>query len=420
MDWSIRVASAADAADVARLNEVVQGLHHRERPDWFKPPDASAFQPTVDGWLASASVRIFLAETVGGEPVGYAIGRRHERPDDALRHGASIVELDQVVVDPAARRRGVGRDLCRAVVDWAAAEGAARVELGTWAFNDTAQRVFEGLGFRPTIHRMSVETAEVHAAAESDATARVDHGAFDPGVFDEGRAPHYDERHAEMFDEAVLGPTVDVLVGLAGDGRALELASGTGRVALPLSARGVEVHGIELSRPMVDQMLAKPGAERVAVTIGDMATTRVAGTFRLVYLVFNTIGNLLTQDEQVACFANAAAHLEPGGCFVVELVVPELRRLAPGERHVLFAAEAHHLGVDEYDVVDQRLVSHHHWIDDAGGVTRTSTPQRYAWPAELDLMARLAGLQLRHRWGDWDRRPFTADSPSHVSVWAKP
>lgn len=236
------------------------------------------------------------------------------------------------------------------------------------------------------------------------------------GIFDARAAAVYDASSASMFDDAVLGPTVEFLVGFARGGRALEFAVGTGRVALPLRARGVDVWGIELSRAMVGQMVAKPGGDAVPVVVGDMATTRVESTFSLVYLVFNTITNLLSQDEQVACFRNAAAHLAPGGHFVVEVFVPDLRRLPMGETIVPFDVSPTHLGFDEYDVANQRLVSHHYWI----GSRRTETfhtPHRYAFPAEYDLMARLAGMTLVERWADWHRTPFTSESRSHVSVW---
>lgn len=237
--------------------------------------------------------------------------------------------------------------------------------------------------------------------------------------FDERIAAGYDDACGEMNEPTVLAPSVDLLAELAGDGRALELAIGTGRVALPLAERGVDVHGIEISQPMVDQLRAKPGGERLAVTIGDMATTRVNGRFRLVYLVYNTITNLLTQDEQVDCFRNAAAHLESGGCFVIEVFVPALRRLPPGERFVPFDVGPGHVGVDEYDVASQTLVSHHYWVGDGRAETFDST-HRFAWPAEYDLMARIAGLRLRDRWADWHRTPFADDSTSHVSVWERP
>src|SRR5580658_569871 len=220
-----------------------------------------------------------------------------------------------------------------------------------------------------------------------------------------------------MFAPEVLTMTVDVLAELAGDGGALEFAIGTGRLALPLAERGVPVSGIDLSTAMVSRLSTKDVARRIKVTIGDIATTRVGGTFRLVYLVFNTIGNLTTQDEQVACFTNAAAHLQPGGYFVIEVGVPDLRRLSPGEDARVFAHGPGYVGYDHYvDFVAQQAVSHHFTAD--GTTLRESrTPFRYVWPSELDLMARLAGLALRHRWAGWDRSPFTGDSSSHVSVW---
>ena len=239
------------------------------------------------------------------------------------------------------------------------------------------------------------------------------------GIFDSSIAPHYDEASSGMFDPEVLVPTVDMLADIAGEGRALEFAIGTGRVAIPLSERGVDVVGVELSRSMVDQMMAKPGSETIPVTIGDMATTRVEGEFELVYLVYNTISNLLAQDEQVACFCNASEHLSPGGSFVIEVGVPRLRQLPAGETFLVFDASDGHFGVDEFDLVNQRSTSHHAWIRDGRGRTFDST-HRYAWPAEYDLMARIAGLQFENRWANWQRDPFTADSTSHISVWRKP
>ena len=229
-------------------------------------------------------------------------------------------------------------------------------------------------------------------------------------------AAGYDALSPDMFDPAVLDPTVDLLAGVAGDGRALELGVGTGRVALPLSRRGVPVHGIDLSPDMVAQLRAKPGGDAIGVTIGDFATATAPGTFRLAYLVFNTIGNLTTQDAQVACFRNAAAHLEPGGCFVIEVGVPDIQRLPPGERYRPFQVTPTHLGVDEIDVVTQSMISHH-YIDRGKGLRPYSLPFRYVWPSELDLMARLAGMSLVDRWAGWRREPFTAESDKHVSVW---
>jgi SAM-dependent methyltransferase len=237
--------------------------------------------------------------------------------------------------------------------------------------------------------------------------------------FGERVAERYDASAADMFDPAVVEPVVEFLAELAGEGAALELGIGTGRIALPLARRGVRVHGIDLSPAMVARLRAKPGGEDIDVTIGDFATTRVEGAFSLAYLVFNTIGNLTTQDEQVACFENAAAHLEPGGCFVIEVGVPQLQRLPPGETVRPFDVSPDHLGFDEYDVAAQGLISHHYSLVD-GAWEAASVPFRYVWPSELDLMARLAGMTLRERWGGWRREPFTGESTRHASVWEKP
>jgi SAM-dependent methyltransferase len=236
--------------------------------------------------------------------------------------------------------------------------------------------------------------------------------------FDARIAASYD-RDPVMFDPAVVDPAVDFLADLAGSGAALELGIGTGRLALPLSERGVPVHGIELSPDMVAVLRTKPGAEKIGVTVGDFAHATVGDSFRVAYLVFNTITNLTTQGEQVACFRNVAAHLEPGGLFVIEVEVPPLRRLPPGERARVFAMTPGHFGVDEFtDLVAQNAVSHH-YIGAEGRLERWSMPFRYVWPSELDLMAELAGMHLRERWSDWHRAPFTDESASHLSVWQK-
>jgi SAM-dependent methyltransferase len=239
------------------------------------------------------------------------------------------------------------------------------------------------------------------------------------GYFDERIAARYDESAAKMFDPAAVDPVVDVLAELAGKGRALELGIGTGRIALPLARRGVPVHGIELSNAMISKLRAKPGGEQIGVTIGDFATTSVEGTFAVAFLVFNTILNLTTQQAQVACFRNVAAHLEPGGHFVIEVMVPDLQRLPPGETILPFHVSETRWSFDEYAVATQGLTSHHFRIID-GKVDRFSIPFRYAWPSELDLMAQLAGLILVERWGDWTREPFTSESRKHVSIWEKP
>jgi hypothetical protein len=237
--------------------------------------------------------------------------------------------------------------------------------------------------------------------------------------FGEGVAERYDESSPALFDPAVVDPVVDFLAGLAGDGAALELGIGTGRIAIPLHRRGVPVHGIDLSPQMVAQLRAKPGSDGIGVTVGDFATTIVEGRFSLAYLVFNTIMNLTTQEAQVACFENVAAHLAPGGSFAVEVMVPQLQRLPPGETVRPFAVTPAYLGFDEYDVANQGLISHHYSVV-GGQLELHAVPFRYVWPAELDLMARLAGMTLQERWSGWRREPFTSDSTHHVSVWRKP
>jgi SAM-dependent methyltransferase len=239
------------------------------------------------------------------------------------------------------------------------------------------------------------------------------------GYFGERVAATYDDPSAEMFQPGVVDAAAEVLAELAGGGRALELGIGTGRIALPLARRGVPVHGIDMSRAMVARLRAKPGGDAIGVTIGDFATTRVDGTFSVAYLVFNTIMNLTAQEVQVACFRNVAAHLEPGGCFVVEVHVPELRRLPPGQNVVPFHVSPTQWSFDVYGVATQAMSSNYVKVADGRGEYR-SIPFRYVWPAELDLMAQLAGLGLRERWDGWTREPFTSESGQHVSIWEKP
>jgi SAM-dependent methyltransferase len=233
-------------------------------------------------------------------------------------------------------------------------------------------------------------------------------------------AAAYDKTYAEMFEPAILDPMVEWLAEAAGDGAALELAIGTGRVAIPLHARGVAVAGIELSPHMAAELRTKPAADGIAVTIGDMALTRVDGSFRLVYLVANTIMNLTTQDEQLAVFANAAAHLEPGGCFVLEVVMPQLRRLPPGELGRVFHLHPGHVGIETFDDLVEQVTWSHHWIDVDGRLLHHSAPYRYVWPSELDLMAKLAGMRRRDRWADWQGEPFTSESTRQVVVYERP
>lgn len=238
-------------------------------------------------------------------------------------------------------------------------------------------------------------------------------------LWTEEAARDYDTKSAEMFAPEVLGPAVDLLARLAGDGPALEFAIGTGRVAIPLAARGVPVSGIEFSPPMAAALRDKDPAERIPVVVGDMATTRVPGEFSLVYVVWNSISNLRTQDEQVECFRNAARHLAPGGRFVVELWVPDIRRFPPGQAAVPFAVGERHTGFDTLDMVTQQGTSHHYRRAEDGSVSYGFSNFRYLWPAECDLMARLAGMELEQRHADWNGTTFTSDSESHVSVWRK-
>lgn len=236
-------------------------------------------------------------------------------------------------------------------------------------------------------------------------------------IWDAEAARTYDTPGTGMFAPDILGPTVDRLAELAAGGPALEFAIGTGRVAIPLRDRGIAVTGIELSPAMLAQLRTKADAARIPVRLGDMACSVAPGRFTLVYLVFNTLSNLLTQADQLRCFRNAGRHLVTGGRFVIELFVPALRRLPPGETAVVWRADPTYLGIDIYDVAEQRLVSHHVTTDANGVVRRFHTPHRYVWPAELDLMARLAGFTLESRHADWTGSAFTADSPSHVSVY---
>jgi SAM-dependent methyltransferase len=236
--------------------------------------------------------------------------------------------------------------------------------------------------------------------------------------FDEWVAQRYEILWPEIHEPSFVDASVDLLAELTGPGPALEFGIGTGRVGLPLSRRGVEVYGIEISSAMVTRLKEQPGGADILVTIGDFATTTVDETFTLVFLIRNTITNVTTQDEQVATFRNAAAHLKPGGCFLIENYVPELQRLPPGETRHLFRATPTHLAFEEYDLVRQIAISNHYWAID-GRLETFSTPHRYVWPSELDLMARLAGMRLRDRWSDWRRAPFTSDSRNHISVWEK-
>ncbi|WP_433544058.1 class I SAM-dependent DNA methyltransferase (plasmid) [Streptomyces sp. CA-294286] len=273
-----------------------------------------------------------------------------------------------------------------------------------------------------TTERDTGPSASELPTAEQDGGQR--HGvvtdAPEDGYFGASVAENYDDPASDVFAPAAVEPAADLLAGLAAGGPALEFGIGTGRIALPLARRGVPVHGIDLSRAMVEKLRAKPGGDAIDVTIGDFASTEVPGRggFAVAYLVFNTIMNLTTQAEQVACFRNAAAHLAPGGTFVIEVGVPELRLLPPGQTAVPFRVTANRWAFDHYDVATQAMSSNYVEVVDGRGSYR-SIPFRYVWPAELDLMAQLAGMRLRDRWEGWGREPFTNESGQHVSVWEK-
>jgi SAM-dependent methyltransferase len=224
-----------------------------------------------------------------------------------------------------------------------------------------------------------------------------------------------------MHRQEIVAATVEFLAQLSGDGPALEFGIGTGRIAVPLAERGVAVSGIDISPHMVAKLRERAVGRDIPVSIGDISTTKVDGSFSLVYAIWNTFINLLTQDEQVACFDNAAGHLRPGGYFVTDTMspLPDLRRLPPGETARPFSIEADAFGFDEFELVDQHVTSHHYWIED-GLMQHWSSPCRYVWPSELDLMARMAGLTLHGRYADWDHAPLSAESSTVISVWQKP
>jgi SAM-dependent methyltransferase len=238
-------------------------------------------------------------------------------------------------------------------------------------------------------------------------------------TWDRDVAEVYDATYKAMFEPSVLDPIVDRLAELAQGGPALEFAAGTGRVTLPLSARGIALHGLELSPHMAEQLRAKPGADAVGMTVGDMTTTRVTGTFKLVYVVANSIMNVTTQEDQVAVFANAAAHLGSGGRFVVEVIVPQLRSVPRGEIGRVFTFDADHVGIETFDDLVEQIAWSHHWMEVEGRLVRHAAPYRYVWPSELDLMARIAGLRLQDRWAGWHHAPFTSDSTTQVAVFEK-
>jgi SAM-dependent methyltransferase len=343
-----------------------------------------------------------LADTAVVELDGNRVGRLR------IRRTPESIELCGIQLLPEVQNRGIGTAIIRGL-QAEAATAAVPLELGVEKDNADARRLYDRLGFAKI-----GESDTEHKLQWLDRKAAV---AMD-NLWDADTARRYDTPGTGMFAPEVLGPTVDRLASLTGDGRALEFAIGTGRVAVPLAER-VPVTGVELSTAMVEQLRTKVDEETIPVFIGDMATTRVPGEFTLVYLVFNTISNLLTQAEQVECFHNAARHLSPGGRFVIELWVPELRRLPPGLPATVGITDPGYILLDTYDVLHQHVVSHHFRFEEDGGTEAhlARTPHRYIWPAELDLMAQLAGFTLESRHADWTGTEFTATSPSHVSTY---
>ncbi|MEV4260408.1 bifunctional GNAT family N-acetyltransferase/class I SAM-dependent methyltransferase [Kribbella sp. NPDC049584] len=311
------------------------------------------------------------------------------------------VELNGIQLHPDAQNRGIGTAIITELQSEAAARGVP-LELHVERDNLDARRLYDRLGFTKTAEDGAEDVMQWTKGSQ---------------LWNAEVARRYDTPGTGMFVPDILGPTVDRLAELADGGRALEFAIGTGRVAVPLSERGVQVSGIELSTAMIVELRTKVDEAAIPVVLGDMSIVRATGEFSLVYLVFNTISNLLTQEEQVACFRNAARHLTPGGCFVIELWVPELRRLPPGTPATVGIAEPGYILLDTYDVLNQHVVSHHFHFGEGSQAELGRTPHRYIWPSELDLMAQLAGFTLESRHADWTGTPFTADSPSHISVY---
>ncbi len=316
------------------------------------------------------------------------------------------IQLNGIQLDPTVQNRGIGTAIITDLQSEAASTGVP-LDLGVERDNPDARRLYDRLGFR----KVGEDDKEDKLRWLSPAAARQNE------IWNADAAQRYDTPGSGMFAPEVLQPTVERLAELAAGGRALEFAIGTGRVAVPLAERGVPVSGIELSTAMLEQLRTKADEAAIPVVVGDMSAVRVPGEFTLVYLVFNTISNLLSQEEQVACFRNAARHLSPGGRFVIELWVPELRRLPPGIPATVGVADAGYILLDTYDVLKQHVVSHHFHFGEGTQAELFRSPHRYIWPAELDLMAQLAGFTLESRHADWTGTPFTADSPSHVSVY---
>ena len=393
--YRIRPASAADIAFLTHVTLEATRAQGRLAADVDEAEWHAGFGAWHRELLADESSTLTVIE-LDGRPVGRL----------RVSRTAESIQLNGIQLLPEVQNRGIGTAIITGLQSEAASTGVP-LDLGVEWDNPDARRLYDRLGFR----KIGEEADGDKLRWLSPAAARQNE------IWNADTARRYDTPGSGMFAADVLGPTVDRLAELAGDGRALEFAIGTGRVAVPLAERGVPVSGIELSTAMLEQLRTKADDAAIPVTVGDMSAVRVPGEFTLVYLVFNTISNLLTQEEQVACFRNAARHLSPGGRFVIELWVPELRRLPPGIPATVGVADSSYILLDTYDVLQQHVVSHHFHFGAGTQAELFRSPHRYIWPAELDLMAQLAGLTLESRHADWTGSPFTANSPSHISVY---
>ena len=396
--YRIRPAAAADIAFLTHVTLEATRAQGRLAADVDEAEWHAGFGAWHRELLEDESSTLSVIE-LDGRPVGRL---RVSRTTESI-------QLNGIQLLPEVQNRGIGTAIITGLQSEAASTGVP-LDLGVERDNPDARRLYDRLGFR----KIGEEADGDKLRWLSPAAARQNE------IWNADTARRYDTPGSGMFAADVLGPTVDRLAELAGDGRALEFAIGTGRVAVPLAERGVPVSGIELSTAMLEQLRTKADEAAIPVTVGDMSAVRVPGEFTLVYLVYNTISNLLTQEEQVACFRNAARHLSPGGRFVIELWVPELRRLPPGIPATVGVADSGYILLDTYDVLQQHVVSHHFHFGEGTQAELFRSPHRYIWPAELDLMAQLAGLTLESRHADWTGTEFTADSPSHVSVYRLP
>jgi len=395
MSHRIRPATEADVAFLADVTYEATRAQGRLPDDFDEPSWRAGFEHWSRESISDPSTDLSVIE-VDGQRAGRL---RVSRTPEAL-------ELNGIQLRPEYQNRGIGTAIITELQSEAARTGVP-LELGVERDNPGARRLYDRLGF----HHIGEDEKEDKLRWLSPAAAQQNE------IWNADTARRYDSPGTGMFSPEVLEPTVNRLAELAGDGRALEFAIGTGRVAVPLSQRGVPVSGIELSTAMLAELRKKADAATIPVVVGDMSAARAPGEFTLVYLVYNTISNLLTQEEQVACFRNAARHLSPGGRFVIELWVPELRRLPPGIPATVGLVDPGYILLDTYDVLQQHVVSHHFHFGEGTQAELFRSPHRYIWPSELDLMAQLAGFTLESRRADWTGADFTADSPSHISVY---